>query len=64
MDLRKLDFMDSTGLNQLVRATRSASAEQRRVVLVMGKQPIDRIFAVSGVERAFETTADPATLDH
>jgi anti-anti-sigma regulatory factor len=50
--------MDSTGLKQLVRATRSASAEQPRVVLVMGKRPIDRAFAVSGVERAFETTAD------
>jgi len=40
-----------------------ARAEQRRVVRVMGTQPIDRILAVSGVERAFEMTADPATLD-
>jgi anti-anti-sigma factor len=62
IDLRGLDFMDSTGLNELVRARR-ARAEQRRVVRVMGTQPIDRILAVSGVERAFETTADPATLD-
>ena len=57
--------MDSTGLNQLVPrdATRRAARAEQRRVLVMGKQPIDRIFAVSGVERAFETTADPATLD-
>ena len=55
--------MNSTGLNELVRARR-ARVEQRRVVRVMGTQPIDRILAVSGVERAFETTADPATLDH
>ena len=54
--------MDSTRLNELVRAGR-ARAEQRRVVRVMGTQPIDRILAVSGVERAFETTADPPTLD-
>ena len=54
--------MDSTGLNELARARR-ARAEQRRVVRVMGTQPIDRVLAVSGVERAFETTADPATLD-
>ena len=47
---------------EVVRARR-ARAEQRRVVRVMGTQPIDRILAVSGVERAFETTADPATLD-
>ena len=56
--------MDSTGLNQLVQATRRARAEQRRVVLVTGTQPIDRILAVSGVDKTLETTADPATLDH
>ena len=54
--------MDSTGLNELARARR-ARAEQRRVVRVMGTQPIDLVLAVSGVERAFETAADPATLD-
>ena len=52
--------MDSTGLNHLV----LARAEQRRVVLVNGPQPIDRILAVSGVDMAVETAADPATLDH
>jgi 2-keto-3-deoxy-L-rhamnonate aldolase RhmA len=30
----------------------------------MSKQPIDRILAVSGVDMAVETAADPATLDH
>ena len=54
--------MDSTRLSGLARARR-ARAEQRRVVRVMGMQPTDRILAVRGVERAFETTADPATLD-
>jgi anti-anti-sigma regulatory factor len=58
-----LDFIESTGLHQLVRATLRARVEQRRVVLVQGKQPIDRIFAASGVDRAVGTTADPATLD-
>jgi anti-anti-sigma factor len=62
IDLRGLDFMDTTGLTELVRARR-ARAEQRRVVRVIGTQPIDRILAVSGVGRAFETTADAATLD-
>ena len=55
--------MDSTGPDQLVRAKRRSRSEQRRAVLVMGKQPIDRIFAVSGAVCAFETAADPATLD-
>jgi hypothetical protein len=55
--------MDSTRLNELVCARHARAEQQRRVVRVMGTQPIDRILAVSGVERAFETTADPATLD-
>ena len=55
--------MDSTGRNQLVQATRRARAGQRRVVLVTGTQPIDRILAVGGVDKTLETTADPATLD-
>jgi RND superfamily putative drug exporter len=64
IDLRGLDFMDSTGLSQLVRATKRARDDQRRVVLVTGTQPIDRILVVSGVQQALETTADPATLDN
>ena len=55
--------MDSTGLHQLVRAKRRAGAEQRRVVRLQGKQPIVRILAVSGVDMAVQTAADPATLD-
>ena len=45
--------MDPTGLNHLVRV----------LVLVQGKQPIVRRFAVSGVDMAVDTAADPATLD-
>jgi RND superfamily putative drug exporter len=64
IDLRELRFMDSSGLAQLVRATQQARAEQRRLVLVTGSKPIDRILAVSGVTQGLvETTADPATLD-
>jgi anti-anti-sigma regulatory factor len=62
IDLRGLDFMDSTRLNELVRASRRARWAAA-AWSCHGTQPIDRIFAVSGVERAFETTADPATLD-
>ena len=63
IDLRGLEFMDSSGLAELVYATRRARAQQRRVVLVTGSASIDRILAVSGAEQLLETTADPATLD-
>ncbi len=63
IDLRELRFMDSSGLAELVYATRRARDQQRRVVMVTGSAPIDRILAVSGAQHALDTTADPATLD-
>ena len=64
VDLRGLMFMDSAGIGELVRATRHARAAGRRVVLVTGSVPIDRVLAISGVDRVLETTADPASLDN
>ncbi|MDP1849866.1 MAG: anti-sigma factor antagonist [Solirubrobacteraceae bacterium] len=63
VDLRALRFMDSSGLGELVHADRRARGERRRVVLVTGSAPIDRILGLSGVTEMFETTADPATLE-
>jgi anti-anti-sigma factor len=62
IDLRELQFMDSAGLAELVHAARRARDDGRRLVLVTGSAPIDRILAVSGVQQALETTADPATI--
>jgi RND superfamily putative drug exporter len=64
IDLRGLSFVDSSGLGQLVAATRRARSAHRRVVFVRGSKPIDRILAVSGVDHALDLTADPATLDN
>ncbi len=62
IDLRELRFVDSAGLGELVHAARRARAEDRRVVLVTGSAPIDRILAVSGLRQALETTADPDAI--
>jgi anti-sigma B factor antagonist len=62
IDLRGLAFMDSSGLAELVSATRRARAADRRVVLVTGSPPIDRVLAISGVLPALDTTPDPETL--
>jgi anti-anti-sigma factor len=64
IDLRGLAFMDSSGLGELVRASRRARRMGRRVVLVTGAEPIDRVLAITGLDKALETTADPATLDN
>ena len=55
--------MDSTGVAELVAATQRARAQTRRLVLVTGSAPIDRVLAVSGATQVLETTEDPATLD-
>jgi anti-anti-sigma factor len=62
IDLRTLQFMDSSGLRELVAATQRARAQARRLVLITGSAPIDRLLAVSGATRGLETTDDPATL--
>jgi anti-anti-sigma factor len=63
IDLRATTFIDSTGLAHLVGATRRARAEDRRVVLITGSGPIDRLLAISGAAQILETTTEPATGD-
>jgi anti-anti-sigma factor len=63
IDLRTLQFMDSTGLGELTAAAQRARRQARRVVLITGSAPIDRLLALSGVMQALETTDDPTTLD-
>jgi anti-anti-sigma factor len=63
IDLRETAFIDSSGLAQLVGATRRARAERRRVVLITGSAAIDSILALSGADQVLETTNNPATLD-
>jgi anti-anti-sigma factor len=49
IDLRQLDFMDSTGLSILVRAHHSAIADQRRLALVKGPPQVQRLLTLTGV---------------
>ena len=63
IDLRATTFIDSTGLAQLVGATRRARADNRRVVLITGSGAVDRLLAISGAAQMLETTTEPATGD-
>lgn len=49
VDLRELDFMDSTGLSVLVRAHQRAQDGQQRLVLVRGSQQVQRLLSLTGV---------------
>ena len=49
IDLRELDFMDSTGLSVLVRAHQRAEQEGRRLAMVKGPQQVQRLLSLTGV---------------
>lgn len=49
IDLRKLDFMDSTGLSVLVRAHQRAEEQGRQLAMVKGPQQVQRLLSLTGV---------------
>ena len=62
VDLRGLEFMDSTGLRTLVSANQRARAQERRLAIVRGPEQVDRIFSVTRLDERFEIVDDPAAL--
>ena len=49
VDLRQLEFMDSTGLSILVRAHERATEGGRRFAVVRGPQQVQRLLSLTGV---------------
>jgi anti-anti-sigma factor len=49
IDLRQLDFMDSTGLSILVRAHQTATETTRGLILVKGSPQVQRLLTLTGV---------------
>lgn len=49
LDLRQLEFMDSTGLSVLIRAHQTAEDADRRLWLVKGPPQVQRLLTLTGV---------------
>ncbi len=49
VDLRRLEFIDSTGLGVLVRAHRRALEQQRDFQLIRGTGQVERLLVITGV---------------
>ena len=49
IDLRELEFCDSTGLHKIVTLVRELS-EDRQITVVPGRPPVHRIFVVAGLQ--------------
>jgi anti-sigma B factor antagonist len=62
IDLRGLEFMDSTGLRTLVSADQRARDQGRRVAIVRGPESVDRIFSVTRLDERLELVDDPAAI--
>ena len=50
LDLRELEFMDSSGLRLVALAGRRLSAAGRELVLVRGPETVHRVFAITRME--------------
>jgi anti-anti-sigma factor len=62
IDLRGLAFMDSTGLRTVVSADQRARDQGRRLAVVRGPEPVDRIFSVTRLDERLELVDDPAAV--
>ena len=58
LDLRDLSFLDSCGLARLLAARRRARRNGHRLLLVRGPAPVQRLFALSAVDEAFEMVSE------
>lgn len=61
LDLRKLTFLDSSGL-RLILATDEAR-DARRVVVVRGPAQVDRVFELTGTGARLTIVDDPSLID-
>jgi anti-anti-sigma factor len=59
IDLRRVTFLDSCGIGELVGAQQRAHREGRRLVVVKGEgSQIDEVLHVAALDKALETTTD------
>ena len=62
IDLRELDFMDSTGLSVLVRAHQRIEEQGRQLAMVKGPQQVQRLLSLTGVADRLTLVDSPEEL--
>ena len=62
LDLSRLSFLDSTGLRCLVTADERAREAGRRLVIVRGPEPVQRVFAITRLEERLEMVDDASAV--
>jgi anti-anti-sigma factor len=59
LDLRSLEFLDSTGLRVVLSADSRARREGRRLTLVPGPESVHRVFRIALLDRRLEFVGPP-----
>jgi anti-sigma B factor antagonist len=59
VDLRAVTFLDSTGLRLIISAERRARKDERRLILVRGRESVDRVFRLTLLDHRLEFVDDP-----
>ncbi len=62
VDLRRLVFIDSTGLEAILRFESSARADGVELAVVRGPRAVERLFSVMQLDRRLRIVDDPAEL--
>ena len=63
VDLRELEFMDSSGLRLVALAERRLGAAGRELVLVRGPEAVQRVFAITRMDEHLTWVDGPDALD-
>jgi anti-anti-sigma factor len=62
VDLRALEFMDSTGISVLVKAHQSALESEHRFAVVKGSPQVDRLLSLTGLDQHLTLLGRPGEL--
>ena len=63
LDLRGLNFMDSSGLRVVLEADLRSRREARRFVLIPGPDPVHRVFLIALLDKRLEFIEDLSALE-
>lgn len=59
LDLRELDFMDSTGLRTVIAADARAKDRGARLVIIRAPEEVDRVFQLTRMDQHLELVDEP-----
>ncbi len=60
IDLRELDFVDSSGIARLIGARRRALRGGWQLLVVRGGEAVQRVMSLSAIDRALSLVDDPS----